>query len=201
MDNFDLKKYLAEGRLLKEGIPQGSEIADYVEAMFNDSVVEKEGFQSDIWTKAEYAATSRDEGSVFMDLANHLNSVGGKDVLEGNPDINLELLSNGDIKWSADVTLDENLAEGKLLKEDVEKISNEEFTIVYDADDMTDYKVYNRLLSDDEADEAEEDFKILDDDIETFVLDSETPAREILDYASSQEELEDYGLSKYWKFK
>jgi hypothetical protein len=93
------------------------------------------------------------------------------------------------------------LAEGKLLKEDVEKISNEEFTIVYDADDMTDYKVYNRLLSDDEADEAEEDFKILDDDIETFVLDSETPAEEILDYASSQEELEDYGLSKYWKFK
>jgi hypothetical protein len=93
------------------------------------------------------------------------------------------------------------LAEGKLLKEDVEKISNEEFTIVYDTDDMTDYKVYNRLLSDDEADEAEEDFKILDDDIETFVLDSETPAREILDYASSQEELEDYGLSKYWKFK
>jgi len=106
MDNFDLKKYLAEGRLLKEGIPQESEIADYVEAMFNDSVVEKEGFQSDIWTKEEYAATSRDEGSVFMDLANHLNSVGGKDVLEGNPDIHLELLSNGDIKWSADVTFD-----------------------------------------------------------------------------------------------
>ena len=93
------------------------------------------------------------------------------------------------------------LAEGRLLKEDVEKISNEKFTIVYDADDMTDYKVYNRLLSDDEADEAEEDFKVLDDDMETFVLDSETPASEILDYASSQEELEDYGLSKYWKFK
>jgi len=93
------------------------------------------------------------------------------------------------------------LAEGRLLKEDVEKISNEEFTIVYDADDMTDYKVYNRLLSDKEADAAEEDFKVLDDEIETFVLDSETPASEILDYASSQEELEDYGLSKYWKFK
>ena len=93
------------------------------------------------------------------------------------------------------------LAEGRLLKEDVEKISNEKFTIVYDADDMTDYKVYDRLLSDDEADEAEEDFKVLDDDMETFVLDSETPSSEILDYASSQEELEDYGLSKYWKFK
>ena len=130
MDNFNLKKYLAEGRILKEGIPQESEIADYVEAMFNDSVVEKEGFQSDIWTKAEYAATSRGEGSVFMDLAKHLNSVGGKDVLEGNPDIKLELLPNGDIKWSADVTLDENLAEGKLnesrnlsdYNEDLEKV-------------------------------------------------------------------------------
>ena len=98
--------FLSEGKLLKEGIPQESEIADYVEAMFNDSVVEKEGFQSDIWTKEEYAATSRGEGSVFMDLANHLNSVGGKDVLEGNPDIHLELLSNGDIQWSADVTFD-----------------------------------------------------------------------------------------------
>ncbi len=101
------RQYLTEGKLLKEGIPQESEIADYVEAMFNDSVVEKEGFQSDIWTKEEYAATSRGEGSVFMDLAAHLNSVDGKDALEGNPDIHLELLSNGDIKWSADVTLDE----------------------------------------------------------------------------------------------
>ncbi len=93
------------------------------------------------------------------------------------------------------------LAEGKLLKEEVEKISKEKFTIIYDADDMTEYEVFNKLLSDDEAEAAEEDFKILDDDMETFVLDSETPASEILDYASSQEELEDYGLSKYWKFK
>ena len=108
----NLKEASTELGYLKEGIPQGSEIADYVEAMFNDSVVEKEGFQSDIWTKEEYASTSRDEGSVFMDLAKHLNSVGGRDVLEGNPDIHLELLSNGDIQWSADVTLDENLNEG-----------------------------------------------------------------------------------------
>ena len=106
---YRFRQFLTEGKLLKEGIPQESEIADYVEAMFNDSVVEKEGFQSDIWTKEEYAATSRGEGSVFMDLAAHLNSVGGKDALEGNPDIHLELLSNGDIKWSADVTLDEDV--------------------------------------------------------------------------------------------
>lgn len=125
------EKLLTESQKITEGIPQESEIADYVEAMFNDSVVEKEGFQSDIWTKAEYAATSRDEGSVFMDLAKHLNSVGGKDVLEGNPDIKLELLPNGDIKWSADVTLDENLAEEETLNEGVlDKLKDKALKIV-----------------------------------------------------------------------
>jgi hypothetical protein len=86
---------------LKEGIPQESEIADYVTAMYDDSVVEKEGFQSDIWTKEEYTSPTRDGASIFIALMKHLNSVGGKDVLEGNPDIHLELLPNGDIKWSA----------------------------------------------------------------------------------------------------
>ena len=104
MNNFDLRKYLAEGRLIKEGIPQESEIADYVAAMYDDSAEEREGFQSDIWTKEEYTSPTRSGGSVFIALMKHLNSVGGKDVLEGNPDIHLELLSNGDIKWSANVT-------------------------------------------------------------------------------------------------
>ena len=30
--------------------------------------------------------------------------MGGKDVVEGNPDIHLKLLPNGDIKWGANVT-------------------------------------------------------------------------------------------------
>ena len=103
-------KLITESQEITEGIPQESEIADYVTAMYDDSVVEKEGFQSDIWTKEEYTSPTRDGASIFIALMKHLNSVGGKDVLEGNPDIHLELLSNGDIKWSADVTLDENLA-------------------------------------------------------------------------------------------
>ena len=106
---------------IQEGIPQGSEIADYVEGMFNSSVVEKEGFQSDIWRKEQYAANDYREGSVFLDLVDHLKSVGGKDVLEGNPDIHLELLSNDDIQWSADVTLDENLAEEEVTEEEIQE--------------------------------------------------------------------------------
>ena len=110
MDNFDAhkwfkKQYLAENKPLKERIDPNSEIADYVKGMFNSSVYDYEGIQSDVWSKAEYAATSPGEGSVFMDLVDHLKSVGGKDVLEGNPDIYLELLPNEDIQWKAEIIL------------------------------------------------------------------------------------------------
>ena len=98
---------------LKEGIDPNSEIADYVVAMFNSSVYDYEGIQSDVWSKAEYASTSYGEGSVFMDLVDYLKSVDGKDVLEGNPDIYLELLPNEDIQWKAEVTFNENLNEEK----------------------------------------------------------------------------------------
>ncbi len=162
MDNFDLKKYLSEGKLLKEN-----------------------KYDIDDPNSPLGQLNDNDQDVAIL---NNMTKKYGLDVV-------LMWMSSGEYGDR------EYFEEGKLLKEDVEKISNEEFTIVFNADDMTDYEVYNRLLSDDEADEAEEEFKMLDDDIETFVLDSETPAREILDYASSQEELEDYGLSKYWKLK
>ena len=44
MDNFDLKKYLAEGKLLKEVMDE--EMVDYVSAMYDSDVEEKEGFPS-----------------------------------------------------------------------------------------------------------------------------------------------------------
>ena len=115
-DNFDYKKYLAESKLLKEVMDE--EMEDYVSAMYNSDVDQEaeEGFQSDVWSKAEYASNAYNESSIFLELIDHLKSVGGKDVVEGNPDIHLELLSNGDIKWSADVTLDENLAEEEDFK-------------------------------------------------------------------------------------
>ena len=152
MNNFDLKKYLAEGQLLKEN-----------------------KYDIDDPNSPLGQLNDNDQDVAIL---NNMTKKYGLDVV-------LMWMSSGEYGDR------EYFEEGKLLKEDVEKISNEEFTIVFNADDMTDYEVYNRLLSDDEADEAEEEFKMLDDDIETFVLDSETPAREILDYASSQEELED----------
>ena len=85
-DNFDLKKYLAEGKLLKEVMDE--EMEDYVSAMYNSDVDQEaeEGFQSDVWSKAEYASNAYNESSIFLELIDHLKSVGGKDVVEGNPD-------------------------------------------------------------------------------------------------------------------
>ena len=95
---------LAEGKLLKEVMDV--EMEDYVSAMYDSDVDQEaeEGFQSDVWSKAEYASNAYDESSIFLELIDHLKSVGGKDVVEGNPDIKLELLPNEDIRWSANVT-------------------------------------------------------------------------------------------------
>ena len=53
MENFDLTKYLAEGKLLKEVMDK--EMEDYVSDMYNSDVDQEaeEGFQSDVWSKAE----------------------------------------------------------------------------------------------------------------------------------------------------
>ena len=133
MENFDLRKYLAENKLLKEGIDPNSEIADYVSAMYDSE--DKKGIQSGIWSQVEYAATSPSmvdpegelipgEGSVFMDLVDHLKEVGGKDVLEGNPVIELKLLDNEDIQWRIpiDIFLNDNFDK---VKEKIENIPSE----------------------------------------------------------------------------
>ena len=127
--------------------------------------VEKEGFQSDIWRKEQYASNDYREGSVFLDLVDHLKSVGGKDVLEGNPDIHLELLSNDDIQWSADVTLDENLSEEAVTEDEIEIFSDDELD--YIGDMMT--AMYDKLGLD--AGNGETDVKkaiALSDRIESF---------------------------------
>ena len=103
MDNFDLRKYLAEGKLLKEDF--NLELEDYISNLFNLSVGELEGQQEGIWEKEELASNDYEDAELFLKLIDYLKSTGGKYTLEGNPDINLTLLPNGDIKWSADVGL------------------------------------------------------------------------------------------------
>jgi hypothetical protein len=111
----DYKKDVIKEGELTEDLTQ---FEDYVVGMFNSGVEEEEGPQSDVWEKSEYANSDLyEDAQEFLDLSDYLKSVGGKATLEGNPDINLELLRNGDIRWSADVTL----AEAKDVNVDVEE--------------------------------------------------------------------------------
>ena len=93
------------GNKLNENI---SMFSDYISGLYDADVEEKEGFQSGIWEKEEYGdPNTYEEANKFISLMSYLDSVGGKATLEGNPDINLELLPGGDIQWSANVTLKE----------------------------------------------------------------------------------------------
>ena len=93
------------GNKLNENI---SMFSDYISSLYDADVEEKEGFQSGIWEKEEYGdPKAYEEADKFISLMSYLDSVGGKATLEGNPDINLELLPGGDIQWSANVTLKE----------------------------------------------------------------------------------------------
>ena len=118
MEDFNLKGYLAENKLIKENITQFEE---YIDGLFNASVDQEaeEGFQTGVWTKEEEGNPELyDETEKFDALVDYLANIGGKATLEGNPDINVELLDNGDIKWNADVTLTEN----NLVKENIENV-------------------------------------------------------------------------------
>jgi hypothetical protein len=94
---------------ISPNIPITPELEDYVSGLFNMSVMEEEGPQSGIWEQDEYTdeyAYDEVDAEMFFGLQKHLRVNGGKYTLKGNPDINLSLLPNGDIKWDANITFD-----------------------------------------------------------------------------------------------
>jgi hypothetical protein len=87
--------------------PIKPELIDYVDELFNMSVEEEDGFQSGVWEQDEYTDTDAyDDTEMFFALQKHLGANGGKYTVEGNPNIDLSLLPNGDIKWEANVTFE-----------------------------------------------------------------------------------------------
>jgi hypothetical protein len=96
------EQYMNEGA----GIEQ---FEDYVSDMFNMAIPEdaEEGeYFEDVFEKSEYGDEEEYDTEEWYGLTDYLKSVGGKATLEGNPDINLELMPNGDIKFGATVTFD-----------------------------------------------------------------------------------------------
>jgi hypothetical protein len=97
---------ITEEQYLNENIEQ---FEDYVSDMFNMSIPEdaEEGeYFEDVWEKEQYGDEEEYDTEEWYGLTDYLKSVGGKATLEGNPDIDLELMPNGDIKFGATVTFD-----------------------------------------------------------------------------------------------
>jgi hypothetical protein len=93
---------------LNENIEQ---LEDYISNLFDMSVPEDTTGQfNGVWEKSEYAdKEAYDDAEEFNKLIQHLKSNGGKATLEGNPNIMLRLLPNGDIKFSANLdSMNEN---------------------------------------------------------------------------------------------
>jgi hypothetical protein len=95
---------VTEGQL-NENIEQ---FDDYISGMWDASVsddLEEGEYFEGVWEKEEYGDEKKYESAdKFNALSKYLTSVDGKATLEGNPDIDVELLSNGDIKFGATVT-------------------------------------------------------------------------------------------------
>jgi len=99
---------IAEEQYMNEGAGI-EQFEDYVSDMFNMAIPEdaEEGeYFEEVFEKSEYGDEEEYDTEEWYGLTDYLKSVGGKATLEGNPDINLELMPNGDIKFGATVTFD-----------------------------------------------------------------------------------------------
>ena len=232
MDNFDLKKYLAEGRIhLSEAVfkvtqefeaveePDWNDGRDYVSVEDNGAggewIVDPNmkkytpGVLSILGTLEEQEFEWADAEDYFGDIATmqaFKNESEAEDFIYNNFGTDyideLELHRAWEDAMFPRPDKSPFMEEDQLKEEEEElmpkKISDEEFTIVYQVDDMTDYEAYDELLSDKEQDLAS--------GYDTFIFTSNTPADEIEDFlmAGDAEEgndkLERYGLSKYWRY-
>ncbi len=202
MDNFDLRKYLAEGRLFKEEYDPYDDYDNMDFSKLNPG--QKAAF--DEWL-VQYSPDYFENKAEFQDMIDEFAEVENAndladfvhDEFAGDKYERLVFIRQLEKAYLDD---DQPLDEGKLLKEQLmpKKISNKPFTIIYQTNDMSDYEDYDELLSDKEKDLA------TGDEGDKFAFDSNTPADEIEDYLMPEtpeegnKKLERYGLSKYWKY-
>ena len=129
MDNFDLRKYLAEGRLLKEELTPPME--DYLLGMFEEFVMGNDNeypIGTEMETRYEEIEKGDDDlygeekAKLFYDTRDFLNTQGPTTLMrKQGKGIELIFSIDGD-----DIVLNwiepdwDNLAEGKLLKETID---------------------------------------------------------------------------------
>ena len=97
------EEYMNQG----QGIEQ---FEDYIDGMWEASIsdeMEDGEYYEGVWEESEYSDEENYPlADQFNGLSKYLSSVGGKATSEGNPDIDLELMPNGDIKFGATVSFD-----------------------------------------------------------------------------------------------
>jgi hypothetical protein len=146
---------------LNESIEQ---LEDYISNLFDMSVPEDTTGQfNGVWEKSEYAdKEAYDDAEEFNKLIQHLKSNGGKATLEGNPNIMLRLLPNGDIKFSANL---DSMNENKKSKS--KKSLNENFVGIgainnpFPEREKTDYELaFNHYMGNINEVEGEEEMDV-----------------------------------------
>jgi hypothetical protein len=146
---------------LNENIEQ---LEDYISNLFDMSVPEEATGQfNGVWEKSEYAdKEAYNDAEEFNKLIQHLKSNGGKATLEGNPNIMLRLLPNGDIKFSANL---DSMNENKKSKS--KKSLNENFVGIgainnpFPEREKTDYELaFNHYMGNINEVEGEEEMDV-----------------------------------------
>jgi uncharacterized protein (UPF0297 family) len=93
MENFNFKKFLAEGKLLKEEIT--SDVKEYLIDLYN--LFSSEGYEegeevTDIISREEYGdPEAYDNADMFDKAYNEIKQQGGTVVIEGQPNITFSL--------------------------------------------------------------------------------------------------------------
>ena len=203
MDNFDLRKYLAEGKLNEnfqiddifgEYVAQWSQgnydydFADLKSGSVKGSLVDDFTLGPDEYDDDEYVRDYKIMRDYLLKNRSYKLSQDEKEGLSQFP-VQFTLDDDGetikaDIYYSPEylAMVDADLTEGKLNEEEEEflpkKISNEEFTIVYDEDDMTEYQAYDELLSDREQ-------ELIRNSADVFIFTNKTPAGEVKDFVGA----------------
>jgi hypothetical protein len=89
MENFNFKKYLAEGKMLKENItPDVEEYLTNLYDLFSSEEYEEGEEISNLISREEYGdSEAYDDAEMFDKAYNEIEQQGGSITIEGQPDI------------------------------------------------------------------------------------------------------------------
>lgn len=141
MENFNFKKYLAEGKLLKENIsPDVEEYLTDLYDLFSSEDYEEGEEVSNLISREEYGdPEAYDDAEMFDKAYNEIKKQGGSITIEGQPDIIFTLEGEDiEMKYIAEGGFDEGNIEETILNEAPLDFTFEELGMLRDGLDLMD---------------------------------------------------------------